>query len=1307
MICSRGYIFVACVFFLSSRSSQFTIAAATGSAHILYLDIDRPHIMLSIRRIFLCLFVATGLIAVSVLAEEPDALSAREANAPLAEEPDAPVAREPDAPLASSPDTPIGGEPAGPPVYDSATKFRFTLSYEATTSAGVYTLDNKLIKTLWRKRSLSPGTYYSTWRGEDDNYAEVPRGAYTFKLIAHNVRYVWDGLVGNTSTTGSAIQGPSHHAGVGFIQSIAIDGTNAFYAMGEQEGFPPVRRFNTNSPQEATTILVSNSSVGFSYVATDGVRVYMASKVVPKLSSSDSAFVTATNISDNSPAFFTHGTEVCYRDALGQCTPSDTKYNARYPSCIDIWPAPTPTPTPGASGTPVPSPTPYLDDPTGLAVQRNGNILAVSHGGQNWVRLFDKIEGTEIGKIGVPNAQELAMTPSGDLWVISGPLGESGTTIRRYTNLSSTPFNPICVATISSPSVSAPVAIAVMPARSAMQSLPPLDSRSAEPIIGGGDDTPGDDCNVAEVLIVADGGTSQSLKAFRYAGNSSTPQCWTYPATPGGYATGGPDVTYDKFQFQVGNRANPVFRTALAATADSIWVGDGATSRLLHLNGSDRSYVDHIMFLTHNLGAVADPVTPTRLIGDGWLEFQIDYTAADLSLENGGWSLQKNWAAGVPSNFFGGADEGIQEVTTLGGRVYGTITDFSIGQRKIVVELPREPNTNLRICKDSAGNNLVLENQPTALDYGYSPDVSQAPSFESDGSLRYVRIARDGNDGRGRVTWYQRDLIGFNGRDPMWGNERTLASAPYVNEDPICLQQLPLRQTRHPITASGVLLAFDPTFQVSGSKVTFPTQGATVDWTRWRHLGGIALSQTDWSWKGGPSVPTAPYGGVGSSDLGDFDIGDNLQYAGSLAMAQGRNVVYGYPGEFWRFKEASQWMHFFDNGLFVGQFGTTLDSGTRVRGEALPGFTGNSFFPSMVGVNGNAPSTTGETYLWADDKSRHSGVARWHLVGANAIQEFVGADAAIVGGNRTVDLVPLPTSFPTGLTALPGNAQVSLAWQPVSGAASYDVKYSVVSGGPYTTLASISGTSYTMSGLINDTKYFFAVSVHGNPTNSNQATAVPFDRVGRAGRVRQTFPDEPFLVTNGIPGVGSGVGMSNLPAALGDLSRTRVGTLGYVIYNFTDDGSGATSPAPFTTEENLAPGITVTPRAGSPWINVPFVKNQFEMWKTVNHVSTFMLGHISALSLPAGATGSIDINVNDNAVHYLTVVSPAHAAIARDFTVSITPQVNPNVAVSYTESDREDEAYNRIFQFVFTGSITLKIDNRVTDSACVQGLFLD
>ncbi|RPH71651.1 MAG: DUF1929 domain-containing protein, partial [Myxococcaceae bacterium] len=43
---------------------------------------------------------------------------------------------------------------------------------------------------------------------------------------------------------------------------------------------------------------------------------------------------------------------------------------------------------------------------------------------------------------------------------------------------------------------------------------------------------------------------------------------------------------------------------------------------------------------------------------------------------------------------------------------------------------------------------------------------------------------------------------------------------------------------------------------------------------------------------------------------------------------------------------------------------------------------------------------------------------------------------------------------PTGLTATPGNTQVSLSWTASSGATSYNVKRSTVSGGPYTTVGS-------------------------------------------------------------------------------------------------------------------------------------------------------------------------------------------------------------------------------------------------------------
>jgi alpha-amylase len=84
---------------------------------------------------------------------------------------------------------------------------------------------------------------------------------------------------------------------------------------------------------------------------------------------------------------------------------------------------------------------------------------------------------------------------------------------------------------------------------------------------------------------------------------------------------------------------------------------------------------------------------------------------------------------------------------------------------------------------------------------------------------------------------------------------------------------------------------------------------------------------------------------------------------------------------------------------------------------------------------------------------------------------------------------------PTGLTASPGNAQVTLSWTASSGASSYNVKRATVSGGPYTVIATnVTSLSYTNTGLVKGTTYYYVVSAvnsSGESTNSTQASATP------------------------------------------------------------------------------------------------------------------------------------------------------------------------------------------------------------------------
>jgi hypothetical protein len=84
---------------------------------------------------------------------------------------------------------------------------------------------------------------------------------------------------------------------------------------------------------------------------------------------------------------------------------------------------------------------------------------------------------------------------------------------------------------------------------------------------------------------------------------------------------------------------------------------------------------------------------------------------------------------------------------------------------------------------------------------------------------------------------------------------------------------------------------------------------------------------------------------------------------------------------------------------------------------------------------------------------------------------------------------------PAGLTATAGNAQVGLAWNASTGAASYNL-YHAVNGGAYSQLntSPITTTSYTDTGLTNGTPYCYevtAVNSSGESARSSAACATP------------------------------------------------------------------------------------------------------------------------------------------------------------------------------------------------------------------------
>ncbi|MGA2888236.1 MAG: sugar-binding protein [Terracidiphilus sp.] len=130
---------------------------------------------------------------------------------------------------------------------------------------------------------------------------------------------------------------------------------------------------------------------------------------------------------------------------------------------------------------------------------------------------------------------------------------------------------------------------------------------------------------------------------------------------------------------------------------------------------------------------------------------------------------------------------------------------------------------------------------------------------------------------------------------------------------------------------------------------------------------------------------------------------------------------------------------------------------------------------------------------------------------------------------------------PGDLVATAGNQAVGLNWEAVPSAANYNVKRSLVSGGPYTTLATVSAPTYADSSVTNGTTYYYIVTaMNGSNVSapSNEAGATPV----------AAAPAAPTLTVTG--GNGQAV-----------LTWTTVaGSTSYDVYEGTAPGGEATTP---------------------------------------------------------------------------------------------------------------------------------------------------
>ncbi len=1032
------------------------------------------------------------------------------------------------------------------------TSIKFTLDKSYTTSAGVYRPDGTLVRTLWRREPYAAGSYTVTWDGKDDNGTTAVVGQYQIKLLYHNVQYMWEGAIGNTS---QAQSGPHVYNGYLPIRDMTATDTAMFLVSGFNEGQYNLRRFAHNTPRYVHNAGRVDGWTSFSLVDTDGTNVYMANNEggVGKPIS----FVSAVKVRDNSEVTFIAGQTVHL---------NGDNSNQTYTNVIDLDQN---SDKPATAGFTVLS-----NAATGLAVQKSGSVLAVAHRRQNIIRLFDKVSGIPLRSIPANSPGSLSITPNGDLWAIVG------TSVVRYTNLLT---NPTVAATITG--FANPLALATDPTNE-------------------------------DLVLVADGGNSQQLKAYNRDGAAQ----WTY-GQAGGYPANGNEVRNDKFWFNQSELGETTFVTI--APDHSFWVGDIGNNRCLHFSAA-RSYINQIMYQSHAYVASVDANNSARVFSE-FLEFQVDYSRP----VGDSWTLVRNWRAGLDSKYQGFA-QGLRQVTTLSnGRTYALVSLPALNYQELV-ELV---GTRLR----------TTGIQPNAGLKGASPTIMP------NGSLNLVPYNPPTNS---TVTWQKRALTGFDGaNNPQWAPPSFLASAATGTNDPYP-RPGGFGDVLTPVTSSGMLVSFD--------------YSKNNNW----HLGAVKLGGNSWLWK---AAPTGALDGKGS-----YDIGNGVQYAGNVVMATGRNIVYGYHGEFWGGQQASQWMHFYDDGLVVGQFGETTVGHTASDG-VLGGSAGNGVSPTMVVQNG-------ETYMWVNDEGGH-GPMRWHLVGLNTIQEATGTGAL----NSTIALTNPTATFPTQVTATPGNGQVQLSWTTVPGAASYNVKYGSTPGGPYTVAATgLTTNRYTLGNLVNDVNYYVVVEAKqasGASATSEEEVAIPHDpnvNVQLVGNTASNYIELP--VNSAAPAAGQPALRVTQPMHYSPdkLLLDGVGSKGYVLYNWGGAGTDKVNVrAPFTVSK------------GNGWRNDNYAKYLFK----VDDVAG------SDYSLYSNTAGSINVTVSDNNWHYLTAFCPVRFADARSCKVTLTPQGQPAPAATYYIN--ENPGKNHVIQFRFKGNVTLTVDNQNGTGGTLQALFLD
>ncbi|MFD1255623.1 PA14 domain-containing protein [Mucilaginibacter terrae] len=267
--------------------------------------------------------------------------------------------------------------PVDSPGYYHSTPFKFNLQQSASTSAGVFTANGVLVRTLWSGIKYEAGTHHAVWDGTNNDGNLMPAAPYQIKVLSNNVKYTWEGVLGNTS---GRFTGPTIFRGHNAIQGIAIAGNTAYYTVGYNEQGSSCQKFNTQYPQGKTTL--GSGGIESNAVATDGKLVYWVSYEIK----TNSNFIQATSVVNDTPVSFAEGQDLTVFKSKARLNVLE---KALMPDRIKA-----------------------------LAVQNTGQYLLSAHSNLNQVHVINKITGKFISSINITNPSAIAVDKKNHVWIL-------------------------------------------------------------------------------------------------------------------------------------------------------------------------------------------------------------------------------------------------------------------------------------------------------------------------------------------------------------------------------------------------------------------------------------------------------------------------------------------------------------------------------------------------------------------------------------------------------------------------------------------------------------------------------------------------------------------------------------------------------------------------------------------------------------------------------------------------------------------------------------------------------------------------